>query len=91
MRLKVLAVLSAILVAGCGGDEGIKVSGPVASITSTQACLVSGGPDAGPGDDTCYRIDESSEIEPGLREGDFVTVKASDGVVIEVTRIDGPE
>jgi hypothetical protein len=91
LRLGLLAVSAAVLVAGCGGDEGIKVSGPIASLTSTEVCLVSGGPDAEPGDATCYRIDESSKIARGLGEGGFVTVRASDGVVVELTRVASPE
>lgn len=86
-----LLVVAAILFAGCGGEEGIKVSGPLASLTSTEACLVGGDPDPEPDDDTCYRIERSSEIEPGLGEGDFVTLRASDGVVIELTAVGAPE
>ena len=73
------------------GDDGIKVSGPIVSLTSTEACLATDGPGSSSEDETCYRIEGSSEIEPGLGEGDLVTLKATDGVVVELTPVEAPE
>lgn len=90
MRLGLL-IVGATLFTGCGGDEGIKVSGSIASLTPTEACLAAGGPDADSADETCYLIEDSSEIQPGLSQGDLVTLRAADGVVVELTQVGRPE
>lgn len=89
MRLGFVVV--AMLLTACGGEGGITVSGPMSSLTDTEACFASGGPDAEAGDETCYRIETSSEVGPDLGPGDFVTLRASDGVVLELTKVEGPE
>jgi hypothetical protein len=86
-----LIVTAMSLFTACGGDEGIRVSGPIASLTASEACLAAGDPGTDPGDETCYRIETSSEIAPGLRPGDLVTLRASDGAVVELTKIGAPE
>lgn len=56
-------------------------SGLAVTLTSTKVCIRRGGrSDVG-----CWRIDENTDVRPGVARGDLVTVRHREDLALSVT------